>query len=141
MRNSPTTRPDPQRRLRAEADKLCLSPVDYGGALVVQIGGGSEDWLGRTVYGRHVRINADCSQASLRAHTEALPLGEAEADLVLLIHALGHIEQASAVLAEAARVLRGEGRLVVIERRLPRLLADWRAGAGGDLIHCGRLRR
>jgi ubiquinone/menaquinone biosynthesis C-methylase UbiE/DNA-binding transcriptional ArsR family regulator len=49
----------------------------------------------------------------LEADMHALPLGAKSFDLVFLMHALAYTKKPQAVLAEAARVLRPGGRLVV----------------------------
>lgn len=127
--------------MRIEAEKLRPALATYSGALAVQIGCGSEDWLGRAAYARRVLIDANGPDTPVRARADALPVGEAMADLVLLVHALGSVDTPAAVLAEVARVLQGEGRLVVVERRLPQLPGAGRAGRGARLMPCLRLRR
>ena len=46
---------------------------------------------------------------------EALPIGDAEIDLVLLVLVLHHVPDPARALAEAARVLKPGGRLVVVD--------------------------
>lgn len=47
-------------------------------------------------------------------HDDALPLEDAGIDRILMVHALEHAEHRGALLAEAWRVLAGNGRLLVV---------------------------
>ena len=51
----------------------------------------------------------------LEADLEALPLPSGKKDLVVVSQSLHHVESPSAVLEEAARILKPSGRLVVLE--------------------------
>ncbi|WP_375288041.1 ArsR/SmtB family transcription factor [Sphingomonas sp.] len=59
---------------------------------------------------------AGLSHAELRqADLYALPLDDGEADLAVLHHVLHYAQQPGAAIAEAARVLRGGGRLLIAD--------------------------
>jgi ArsR family transcriptional regulator len=59
------------------------------------------------------RLKSYSNVRLLEADMHALPLGAKSFDLVFLMHALAYTKKPQAVLAEAARVLRSGGRLVV----------------------------
>ena len=72
--------------------------------------------LARTRLAKPDQEGAGLSHCAVRlADMYRLPLGDAGYDLVLLHMVLHHAEDAPAVLAEAARVLKPGGRLVVID--------------------------
>lgn len=61
---------------------------------------------------------ADLENVEVReGELEALPLKDGEADVAILSLVLHHVLEPAAVLAEAARILRPGGRLVVVEMR------------------------
>jgi len=60
---------------------------------------------------------------------EALPIGDAEIDLVLLVLVLHHVPDPARALAEAARVLKPGGRLVVVDMQ-PHDREDYRQRMG-----------
>ena len=60
---------------------------------------------------------------------EALPIGDAEVDLVLLVLVLHHVPDPSRALAEAARILKPGGRLVVLDMQ-PHDREDYRQSMG-----------
>ncbi len=103
----------------------------FSGALAVQLGETRFDWITPGHYADVLRIGAPCAGVVAHCHPEALPLDESAVDLVLLIHVLDNAPAPAAVLAEAARILRGEGRLVVVFRHRPATLAEiFALGAG-----------
>ncbi len=61
----------------------------------------------------------------LVADATALPLPDASADLLLSFHALHHVEDWRAALAEAARVVRPQGRLALTEMTSRVVDAPW----------------
>jgi ArsR family transcriptional regulator len=69
--------------------------------------------------------NVDLRQGAL----EALPIGDAEVDLALLVLVLHHVPDPARALAEAARVLKPGGRLVVVDM-LPHDRDDYRQSMG-----------
>ena len=69
--------------------------------------------------------NVDLRQGTL----EALPIGDGEVDVALLVLVLHHVPDPARALAEAARVLRPGGRLVVVDM-LPHDREDYRQHMG-----------
>ena len=72
-----------------------------------------------------VPANVDLRQGAL----EALPIGDGEVDLALLVLVLHHVPDPARALAEAARVLKPGGRLVVVDMR-PHDREDYRQSMG-----------
>jgi ArsR family transcriptional regulator len=62
----------------------------------------------RTRLGRHANVRAEVADA------HALPFADGSFDAVLVFHTLTYAERPARVLAECARVLRPDGRLVVL---------------------------
>ncbi len=130
--------------MRREAQALGALVTGFSGTLAVQIGAPELDYLRATRYAGLIRLDVGAPAAALRARSDALPLAAACADLVLLAHVLEESSEPAAILAECARILRGEGRLVIVTRR-PFALSSWAqwpaAMTGrGRFIGCGRLR-
>jgi len=70
------------------------------------------------------------SHVELRQGTlEALPIDDAEVDLVLLVLVLHHVPDPARALAEAARVLKPGGRLIVLDMQ-PHDREDYRQSMG-----------
>lgn len=72
-----------------------------------------------------VPANVELRQGTL----EALPIGDAEVDLVLLVLVLHHVPDPARALAEAARILTPGGRLVVVDMQ-PHDREDYRQSMG-----------
>jgi SAM-dependent methyltransferase len=72
-----------------------------------------------------VPASVDLRQGTL----EALPIGDAEVDLVLLVLVLHHVPDPARALAEAARVLKPGGRLIVVDMQ-PHDREDYRQSMG-----------
>jgi len=66
----------------------------------------------------HVRI--------VEAALESVPLAQASTDLALIVLVLHHVPEPASVLAEAARILRPGGRLVLVDMQ-PHDATAWRA--------------
>jgi ArsR family transcriptional regulator len=81
-----------------------------------------------------VPANVDLRQGAL----EALPIGDGEVDLALLVLVLHHAPDPARVLAEAARVLKPGGRLVVVDMR-PHDREDYRRSMGHVWLGFGDL--
>ena len=60
---------------------------------------------------------------------EALPIGDAEIDVVLLVLVLHHVPDPARALAEAARILKPGGRLIVVDMQ-PHDREDYRQSMG-----------
>ena len=60
---------------------------------------------------------------------EALPIGDAEVDVVLLVLVLHHVPDPARALAEAARILKPGGRLIVVDMQ-PHDREDYRQSMG-----------
>jgi ArsR family transcriptional regulator len=69
--------------------------------------------------------NVQISEGSL----EALPIDDATLDLALVVHVLHHVPEPALALAEAARVLKPGGRLVVADV-LPHARHEYRRTMG-----------
>ncbi|HEX5313603.1 MAG TPA: methyltransferase domain-containing protein [Gammaproteobacteria bacterium] len=100
---------------RATAEARALAPFvgTWGGRLAVQVGTPSVAFASPDKFARCIVVSRD-EAAAVRARAEALPLAEDSVDVLFLIHVLEETRHPAAVLAEAARVLRGEGRVVVV---------------------------
>ncbi|MGH8272797.1 MAG: methyltransferase domain-containing protein [Gammaproteobacteria bacterium] len=130
-------------RQTREARKLRVALGGFSGALAVQVGGEEANWVASARYARIVRVGLEPAGVAVRGHAEALPLDQTSSDLVLLIHVLEGSSDPAAVIGEAARVLRGEGRLVIVARHLPVSPLEWPAALAEHkrLASCRRLRR
>lgn len=114
---------------------------EWHGEWALQVGGNGYCWCPTGCYRRLVTLGRAQPGKSFEARAAALPLGEATLDLVLLIYRLGTRADAAAILAEAARVLRGEGRLVIVDQRFPVSLREWRSALRGPNTGCLRAHR
>ncbi|MDN5864444.1 MAG: class I SAM-dependent methyltransferase [Gammaproteobacteria bacterium] len=141
MHNSLPASPVSRQPEVAAAEKLRRAIRAWRGELAVQLGGGGAAWCDAVQYGSFVCIGSGPDFHSVAARDAALPLPEASAELVLLIHRLGGSDDAQSVIAEAARVLRAEGRLVVVERRFSVAAAGWIEAFRGRTLGRLRLRR
>jgi ArsR family transcriptional regulator len=65
---------------------------------------------------------------------EAVPLSDGEVDAALLMHVLHHVETPAAAMAEAARVARRGGRVIVLDM-VPHEREEWRRMMGH--VHLG----
>jgi SAM-dependent methyltransferase len=83
--------------------------------LVLDLGCGHKPYAELFAGLRHVGVNLDAVDASpdLIADATALPLADGSVDLVFCTQVLEHVPRPAALLAEAARVLRPGGRLVL----------------------------
>lgn len=103
-----------ESRLHAEAQVLRSLLASLAGRVAVQIGGCAHRGIPPARFTDVFSLDPDESQAMIRARVEALPLPSESVDLVLMMHSMDRPGPRSAWLAEAARVLRPEGRLVVV---------------------------
>ncbi len=129
--------------MRAEARRLRGLLAGFSGVVAIEIGGAGLDWLPSGHYADIVRVGCEPSAGAALARVEALPIATDAADLLVLAHVLERSPAPADVLAEAARILRADGRLVVVARRLPEALSEWPAAimARRHIASCRRLRR
>ena len=108
-------------------DILNLPP----GADVLDVGAGDGPLLSllreRGHQGRVVGIDPAPGRGGLRGTAEALPFPDDSFGTVLLVRVLAHLPNPSTALAEARRVLRPGGRLVVAAHGPDHLRETWRA--------------
>ncbi|MGI9338885.1 MAG: class I SAM-dependent methyltransferase [Gammaproteobacteria bacterium] len=103
------------RLVAAQEQRLCdRLAADSFGFYGVQLGMPARKLMRRSPVLRIARIGAADSGCDIAADWSALPLADDSADVVLLAHALEAAAEPRAVLREAVRVLRPEGRLVII---------------------------
>lgn len=93
--------------------------------------------IGLDLDAERLRLARQRSARLVRADAHALPFGNASFDTVLANRMLNAAGRIDAVLAEVVRVLRTDGRLVVLTRARPRPDADRLDPANGEI----RLRR
>lgn len=133
------------RRTAAEDEALLPALAGWTGRLALQVGGSGVTLQAAAHYVQWVRVDRPPADGHVQAAPAALPFPEASVEAVFLVHALEAAAPA-AVLAEVARVLRGEGRLVVVGFRpfstaaLRRIAARRREGTSRP-IGPWRLRR
>ena len=102
------------RLVAAQEQRYCdRLAADSFGFFGVQLGMPARRLMRRSPVLRIVRIGAE-KGCDIAAEWSALPLADESADVVLLAHALESAPEPRAVLREAVRVLRPEGRLVII---------------------------
>jgi SAM-dependent methyltransferase len=96
----------------------CLAATEFSGD-VLDIGGKKENKkgefrppLGRCRSWRYLNVDA-ASKPDFLASADKIPLDGATLDWVLLSEVLEHLERPEQALAEAARVLRGGGKLAL----------------------------
>lgn len=102
------------RRLAAEDKALLPALAGWTGRIAVQVGGPGMTLGAAAHYLQWVRVHSRDAPGSVQARPHALPFGEASVEAVFLVHVLETAASPQADIAEAARVLQGEGRLVVI---------------------------
>jgi len=90
--------------------------ADLRGDVAVQVGASDAPCLPPEHF-RTIFTFDELGDAQARAHAAALPVPTATVDALLLMHVLDREDDLDGVIAEAARVLRGEGRLVVVGLR------------------------
>lgn len=107
------------RALRhAEAHALQQLLSDRAGCTAVQIGGRGVSCLPTKRFLQTFHLDSGGVEVQVRARMDALPLMSEKVDLLLMIHAMDRHGTRNDWMAEAARVLRPEGRLVVVGRYL-----------------------
>jgi SAM-dependent methyltransferase len=139
--------------MTAEALDL-LGPVE--GRVVADVGCGNGRYIDAVRAAGGLVIGVDLSAGMLRgvpspqaalvaADAQSLPFVDASLDAVLMMHMLYHVPDPGMAVAEAARALRGGGRLLVCTngpRHLAEMNALWlplleEAGIRGDLEDVG----
>ncbi|MGH8426558.1 MAG: methyltransferase domain-containing protein [Gammaproteobacteria bacterium] len=101
-------------RLTAEAEALAPFISAWSGRLAVQVGAPGVAFVSSERFARCLNVDRETAPGIVQAIPAALPLAEGCVDVLFLVHVLDQAESPSAVLAEAARLLSGEGRLVVL---------------------------
>lgn len=124
-----------ESQLRADAAVLRPLLANLAGPIAVQIGAPAHLCLDPGRFGAVVAIDRRDAAAGVHARAEALPLPSASADVVLLMHVLDGPAEPAQVIREAARVLRGEGQLLVIGLRpfSPAGFAAWMRSLGAGM--------
>lgn len=113
-------------------EAVALRPVlaQWAGRVAVQVGVPAVVLVPRERYGRTVLIDAESAQAGMvRACSGALPLAARSVQLAVLVHVLEAVSQPDAAIRETARILHGEGRLVVVGFRFHAPAAAGRVAA------------
>jgi|GEM_PF-2751712 len=105
-------------RLQAEAQALQTLLSTLAGRVAVQIGACAHSGVPPARFTDVFCLDPVEPEAHIRARLEALPLLSESVDLVLMMHSMDGAGPRSAWVAEAARVLRPEGRLVVVGCRV-----------------------
>lgn len=124
-----------RHRVRLEAQALSAVITNYAGLLALQIGTPELELVPSQRFSRVIKLSA-LPGGELMACPEQLPVATATMDLVLMVHTLERAGDIRKALAEAARILKGEGVLVVTGFRLGTLLGlrEWPT----SLLHKGR---
>lgn len=137
-----TTGPRSEAQLRADTAIVRPLLAGLGGRIAVQIGAPAHPCLDSARFTAIVSIDGEDAAAAVRAQAASLPLPSSSIDVVVLMHTLYGTDGSAAVIREATRVLRGEGRLVVVELRPLSLagLAAWFRGLRTGLRPTGAWR-
>ena len=120
------------RWVAATEYRVCREMLqDVFGLYAAQLGGGGRALINAAPVRNHCFIGV--GSGNVRAEWQHLPFKSDSMDLLLLVHALEASDDPRAVLREAARVLRPEGRLLVVGFNPWSLLAvsggaPWRRG-------------
>ncbi len=112
-----------ESRLQAEAQALQGVLASLAGRVAVQIGACAHNGVPLERFAETFYLDPVEPQALVRARVEALPLMSESVDLMLMMHSLDRAGPRGEWVAEAARVLRPEGRLVVVGCRVWR--GEW----------------
>lgn len=102
------------RRLAAEEETLRPALAGWTGRLALQVGSPDLTLGAAAHYVQWVKVDSVFARDCVQVCPHALPFAQASVEAVFLVHALETAAAPAAVIAEAARVLQGEGRLVVI---------------------------
>lgn len=105
-------------RLQAEAQALQGLLSSLAGRVAVQIGACAHNGVPSARFTDVFCLDPAAPDAHVRARLETLPLLSESVDLLLMMHSLDCAGPRSAWVAEAARVLRPEGRLAVVGCRV-----------------------
>jgi len=101
------------RWVAATEYRLCKEMLqDVFGLYAAQLGGGRRTLVSVAPVRHYCMVNTE--SGSVRAQWQHLPFKSDSMDLLLLAHALEASDDPHAVLREAARVLRPEGRVVIV---------------------------
>ncbi|MGA7965847.1 MAG: methyltransferase domain-containing protein [Gammaproteobacteria bacterium] len=118
-----TLNEDAESRLQAEAQVLRGMLAPLAGRVAVQIGTCGYDGVPPGRFAETFCLDPSEPKAGIRAHVDALPLMSESVDMVLMMHSMDRAGPRSAWVAEAARVLRPEGHLIVVGSRVWR--GEW----------------
>lgn len=110
-------------RLEAEAQALRVALSSLAGRVAVQVGACAHEAVPPGRFSDVFCLDRLEPRAKVRSRLEALPLLSESVDLVLMMHSLDRPGPRGAWVAEAARILRPEGRLVVVGCRVWR--CEW----------------
>lgn len=116
------------QRVLLESRALSIVLTDYAGLLALQVGAPEFDLIPSRRYSRVIKSSVRAG-GDLVARPQQLPVATSTMDLVLMVHTLEEADDVKTVLAEAARILKGEGVLVITGFRLGSLrgLREWSA--------------
>ncbi len=103
-----------ESRLQAETQALQAVLASLAGCVAVQIGACAHNGVPPERFAETFYLDPVDPQALVRARVEALPLLSESVDLVVMMHSLDRAGPRGEWVAEVARVLRPEGRLVVV---------------------------
>lgn len=109
---------DNQRLRDAEAAAVRALLSDRAGCTAVQVGCCGVHCLPEERFLQTFAIDVEDSGGQVRARLDALPVMSEKVDLLLMMHAMDRQGARNDWMVEAVRVLRPEGRLVVIGRYL-----------------------